>query len=201
MADIFQCCNGDPDLKRQSDISKQIDEQLKREKIQFRRTVKILLLGAGESGKSTFLKQMRIIHGDDFDQRQVKEFRDTIYSNIIKGMRVLIDARDKLNLPWGDESNVKHAQFVFNYDNSQLDETVFQSYVESLESLWKDTGILAAFDRRREFQLVGIKWEWVMCHVHCNKFLNTGNACIFPVTNLLVRRVFHSSRNCDPGLG
>ncbi|WAQ97673.1 GNA12-like protein [Mya arenaria] len=153
MADIFQCCNGDPDLKRQSDISKQIDEQLKREKIQFRRTVKILLLGAGESGKSTFLKQMRIIHGEDFDQRTLTEFRDTIYSNIIKGMRVLIDAREKLAIPWGEESNARHAQFVFSYDNSQLDENVFQNYVESLELLWKDEGILAAFARRREFQL------------------------------------------------
>lgn len=154
-ADIF-CCNGDPERKRANDISKQIDEQIKREKIQFRRIVKILLLGAGESGKSTFLKQMRIIHGEDFDTKTLIEFRDTIYSNIVKGMRVLIDARDKLKIPWGDEANSKHAQYVFSYDNSKLDETVFQNYVEPLEKLWQDSGILTAFDRRKEFQLVSL---------------------------------------------
>ena len=50
-----------------------------------KRLVKILLLGAGESGKSTFLKQMRIIHGEDFDQQAREDFRGTIYSNVIKG--------------------------------------------------------------------------------------------------------------------
>lgn len=50
-----------------------------------KRLVKILLLGAGESGKSTFLKQMRIIHGQDFDQQAREDFRATIYSNVIKG--------------------------------------------------------------------------------------------------------------------
>lgn len=52
-----------------------------------KRLVKILLLGAGESGKSTFLKQMRIIHGQDFDQRAKEEFKTTIYSNVMKGRR------------------------------------------------------------------------------------------------------------------
>lgn len=65
--------------------SKEIDRCLSREKTYVKRLVKILLLGAGESGKSTFLKQMRIIHGEDFDQQAREEFRATIYSNVIKG--------------------------------------------------------------------------------------------------------------------
>lgn len=65
--------------------SKEIDKCISRDKIYVRRLVKILLLGAGESGKSTFLKQMRIIHGQDFDQKAKEEFRATIYSNVIKG--------------------------------------------------------------------------------------------------------------------
>lgn len=65
--------------------SKEIDRCLSREKTYVKRLVKILLLGAGESGKSTFLKQMRIIHGEDFDQQAREDFRGTIYSNVIKG--------------------------------------------------------------------------------------------------------------------
>ena len=153
MADVFMCCVSDQE-KTARIRSKEIDDRIRKEKIQFRRTVKILLLGAGESGKSTFLKQMRIIHGDEFNEHQLLEYRNTVYSNIIKGMRVLIDARDKLSIPWGDETNSKHAHHVFGYDNSKLDESVFQNYVDSLRKLWSDSGILAAFDRRREFQLV-----------------------------------------------
>jgi guanine nucleotide-binding protein subunit alpha-12 len=47
--------------------------------------VKLLLLGAGESGKSTFLKQMRIIHGIKFEPELVREYQHVIYQNIIKG--------------------------------------------------------------------------------------------------------------------
>lgn len=71
--------------------SKEIDRCLSREKTYVKRLVKILLLGAGESGKSTFLKQMRIIHGQDFDQRAREDFRATIYSNVIKGNLAIYD--------------------------------------------------------------------------------------------------------------
>ncbi|KPP79794.1 hypothetical protein Z043_100601 [Scleropages formosus] len=64
--------------------SREIDAMLARERRCVRRLVKILLLGAGESGKSTFLKQMRIIHGKEFDQKALVDFRDTIFENIIK---------------------------------------------------------------------------------------------------------------------
>lgn len=64
--------------------SREIDALLARERRAVRRLVRILLLGAGESGKSTFLKQMRIIHGREFDQKALLEFRATIYENALK---------------------------------------------------------------------------------------------------------------------
>lgn len=64
--------------------SREIDAMISREKKSVRRLVKILLLGAGESGKSTILKQMRIIHGQEFDQKALLDFRATIYENILK---------------------------------------------------------------------------------------------------------------------
>lgn len=134
-----------------------IDKALAKEKITFRRTIKILLLGAGESGKSTFLKQMKIIHGQEFDDEAVKEFKTVIYGNIVKGLRVLIDARDKLNIPWGEEGISRHGSYVFGCENAnKLDEVSFQNYVEPMKALWKDSGIQQAYDRRREFQLVCI---------------------------------------------
>ncbi|TMS22451.1 Guanine nucleotide-binding protein subunit alpha-13 [Larimichthys crocea] len=99
--------NGEVEQLRKS---KEIDRCLSREKTYVKRLVKILLLGAGESGKSTFLKQMRIIHGQDFDQQAREDFKGTIYSNVIKGelgwldgqgesVKYFLDNLDKLGEP------------------------------------------------------------------------------------------------------
>ncbi|XP_032359146.1 guanine nucleotide-binding protein subunit alpha-13 [Etheostoma spectabile] len=140
--------------------SKEIDRCLSREKTYVKRLVKILLLGAGESGKSTFLKQMRIIHGQDFDQQAREDFRATIYSNVIKGVRVLVDAREKLHIPWGDPENQKHGDSLMAFNtrsakmaNGQLETPVFLQYLPAIKALWDDSGIQNAYDRRREFQL------------------------------------------------
>nr|XP_005990906.1 PREDICTED: guanine nucleotide-binding protein subunit alpha-12 isoform X2 [Latimeria chalumnae] len=136
--------------------SREIDAMLARERRAVRRLVKILLLGAGESGKSTFLKQMRIIHGKEFDQKALLEFRDTIFENIIKGMRVLVDARDKLGIPWQNTENEKHGMFVMAFENKvgmPVEPSTFQLYVPALRALWSDTGIQESYNRRSEFQL------------------------------------------------
>ncbi|XP_061787984.1 guanine nucleotide-binding protein subunit alpha-13-like [Nerophis lumbriciformis] len=140
--------------------SKEIDRRLSREKTYVKRLVKILLLGAGESGKSTFLKQMRIIHGQDFDQTAREDFRATIYSNVIKGIRVLVDAREKLHIPWGDPGNQQHGDKLMAFDTrsakmvrGHLETPIFLQYLPAIKALWADSGIQNAYDRRREFQL------------------------------------------------
>ncbi|XP_038831202.1 guanine nucleotide-binding protein subunit alpha-13-like [Salvelinus namaycush] len=140
--------------------SKAIDKSISRDKTYVKRLVKILLLGAGESGKSTFLKQMRIIHGQDFDQQAREEFRAIIYSNVIKGVRVLVDAREKLQIPWGSPDNQVHGDNVMSFDtrssmmvHGQVETSVFLKYLPSIQALWADVAIQQAYDRRREFQL------------------------------------------------
>ncbi|CAL8330907.1 unnamed protein product [Lota lota] len=137
--------------------SREIDAMLARERRAVRRLVKILLLGAGESGKSTFLKQMRIINGKEFDKKALLDFRDTIYENIIKGMRVLVDARDKLGIGWQCSENEKQGMLVMSWEGRGgapgVEPGEFQLYVLALGTLWADAGIQAAYSRRAEFQL------------------------------------------------
>ncbi|KAK7797718.1 hypothetical protein U0070_020802 [Myodes glareolus] len=64
--------------------SQAIDVLLALELRAVRWLVKILLLGAGESGKSTFLRQMCIIHSLEFDQKALLDFCNTIFDNILK---------------------------------------------------------------------------------------------------------------------
>ncbi|KAK2916584.1 hypothetical protein QQF64_025130 [Cirrhinus molitorella] len=145
--------NQEREAKRRS---REIDAMLARERRSVRRLVKILLLGAGESGKSTFLKQMRIIHGKEFDQKALLDFRDTIFENVIKGMRVLVDARDKLGVTWQNSENEKHGMFVMSFENKAgmpVEPCTFQLYVPALQALWNDSGIQEAYGRRSEFQL------------------------------------------------
>ncbi|KAF4527820.1 hypothetical protein B566_EDAN016304 [Ephemera danica] len=134
--------------------SQQIDRLIEKDKNMFRRQVKLLLLGAGESGKSTFLKQMRIIHGHKFEPEVVREFQQVIYQNIVKGMKVLVDARQKLNIPWENSKNEPYGQHIMRFENTMiLDARTFQDYAPSVKRLWMDSSIQTAFNRRREFQL------------------------------------------------
>lgn len=51
---------------------------------------KILLLGPGDSGKTTVLKQMKILHGDGFSDKDRREFKVKVYENIINAMKSIV---------------------------------------------------------------------------------------------------------------
>lgn len=45
--------------------------------------IKLLLLGAGESGKSTIFKQMRVIYGKGYSEDERKAMLPIIYANMV----------------------------------------------------------------------------------------------------------------------
>lgn len=125
--------------------------------------MKLLLLGAGESGKSTFLKQMRIIHGIKFEPELMREYQHVIYQNIVRGMQVLVDAREKLDIAWENPASEMAAERVRKFlHGSELDAEFFEEYAPTVQILWQERAIRRAYERRREFQIVSGKLSlWV----------------------------------------
>lgn len=61
--------------------------------------------GTGESGKSTFIKQMRIIHGSGYTEEDKRGFVKLVYQNIFMAMHSMIRAMETLKIPYKDPSN------------------------------------------------------------------------------------------------
>ena len=59
-------------------------------------------LGAGESGKSTLVKQMKIIHGDGFTPEELRSYKPTICDNLVHSMRAVLEAMGPLHINLGD---------------------------------------------------------------------------------------------------
>ncbi|XP_037926464.1 G protein alpha q subunit isoform X2 [Hermetia illucens] len=147
----MECCLSE-EAKEQKRINQEIERQLRRDKRDARRELKLLLLGTGESGKSTFIKQMRIIHGSGYSDEDKKGFIKVVYQNIFMAMQSMIKAMDMLKIQYGSPESIERAELVRDIDYETV--TSFEDpYVSAIKGLWADSGIQECYDRRREYQL------------------------------------------------
>jgi len=140
-------CGDEGALERRQ--AAQVEAQLKKDRKVYDREIKLLLLGTGESGKSTIVKQMKIIHLNGFkndDER--KEYKPVIYSNIMQSMKSLIKGAAKLQITVEDRARADKMLQL-----SGAGESFTPEIGRDVQKLWKDAGILAAFARANEFQL------------------------------------------------
>ncbi|XP_026883050.2 guanine nucleotide-binding protein subunit alpha-14 [Electrophorus electricus] len=145
------CCMSAEEKERQR-INQEIDKQLRRDKKDSRRELKLLLLGTGESGKSTFIKQMRIIHGSGYTEEDRKTFTKLVYQNIITAMQSMIRATDILKISLSNPENQDQAGLLNELDVDKVMD-LDQCQVAAIRSLWSDPGIQECYNRRREYQL------------------------------------------------
>ena len=61
--------------------------------------------GTGEAGKSTFIKQMRIIHGAGYSDSDREQFRVLVYRNIFLGINLLTEAMENLKIGYANAAN------------------------------------------------------------------------------------------------
>ena len=81
--------------------NKEIDRQLQLDGERQNQKVKLLLLGAGESGKSTIVKQMKVIHEDGYTAEECISHTSVVYSNTVQSMLAILRAMGRLQIPLG----------------------------------------------------------------------------------------------------
>lgn len=142
----------DRESKERSDA---IDRTIEEDSRRFRKECKILLLGSGESGKSTIVKQMKIIHQNGYTATELAAYRQTVYRNLLESAQAIVLAMRKIGVDPVLASNRENADRILDY---KVDSTSGWSFSEdvanAIHHLWQDPIIPKIMDHSSEFYLM-----------------------------------------------
>ncbi|KAH6943796.1 hypothetical protein HPB50_027361 [Hyalomma asiaticum] len=141
------CLSLDDEERKARLRSAQIDRQIAELARQECNVIKILLLGAGESGKSTIVKQMKIIHSEGFSDEELRSFRPTVLDNLLGSMKYVLTGMGILRI------NLENPKNKVGKQNAPLCMTMLPFVASALKNLWNDKGVRLAVARGFEYEL------------------------------------------------
>ena len=111
--------------------------------------IKLLLLGAGESGKSTIFKQMKILYGQAWDTDELNSLKPVVFANIIQNMRLVLEYADVNGFDFGDLGDAVKSFIALPDDTDVTGETG-----KTVKKLWANSGVQEAWGKRSGFQVL-----------------------------------------------
>ena len=146
--------------EEQKRVNKEINRQLKQDKKLLYNAIKLLLLGSEESGKSTFIKQMKIIYAGGYSTEEKQKFGVIIVQNVISAMQTLVKAMKVLKIPYSNSTSEAYAQIVeqMNLNKIVIPGTDHRSYegmemLHIVRELWDDEGVRTCYWRQKEYTI------------------------------------------------
>lgn len=135
---------------KEQQANKQIEEQMADKHAEEQQVIKLLLLGAGESGKSTIFKQFQQLYTPQGITTEEKAgFLPTVYNNTIQAIKTLSTEVGKYG---GLKSEgAKAAQQAI--DALHGDEAIDATMAKNIDTLWKDPGIQETYAHSSEYQI------------------------------------------------
>ena len=95
---------------------------------------------------------MRIIHGQGYSSDERMKYRELVYKNVALGMVTLMEAMDKLRIPYENDGSETAAGSLKELDPSTTT-SISKEQHQAIAALWADPGMKTCYQRRREFQL------------------------------------------------
>jgi guanine nucleotide-binding protein subunit alpha len=111
--------------------------------------------GSGESGKSTIVKQMKIIHQNGYTQEELAMYRLTIYKNVIDCAKGLIAAMRQFEIEPEDPNNEEYCDYLVDYTVDPDPEKPLDMRVgQAVTSIWRDPCVPKVLEHSSEFYLM-----------------------------------------------
>ncbi|KIH93063.1 hypothetical protein SPBR_03195 [Sporothrix brasiliensis 5110] len=149
------CMSSNSEEVEQKKRSQKIDKDLEEDSKRLRRECKILLLGSGESGKSTIVKQMKIIHLKGYSEDELFSYRPTVFKNLLECAKAVINAMRQFEIePESDEIRA-YCDFLLDYSiGSGPQPSIDPKVGEAVLALWEDPVRDQLMERQTEFYLM-----------------------------------------------
>lgn len=112
------------------------------------KSYKLLLLGAGGSGKSTVFRQVKILYGGGYDKEERLTLAVTIHQNMVQSIKKIVDQCPKYG-------PINKPELVTRV-SSLPDDGPFRAVEEIgalITELWAESGVKATYSKRANYQL------------------------------------------------
>jgi len=153
---IFPCLSS-YNVTDEQRTSLKVDRILESEHQNLSKVIKLLLLGSGDSGKSTINKQLKIIHHKGYNARELEGFKEFVYANTLTSIIQLVNAMKLLNIEYEKMNNIEKGKKI---SKVTLTEVVTKSKEllpllwTDIKDLWEDKGIQIAYEQGGKFNLL-----------------------------------------------
>jgi len=146
--------------EREKQRNKALDGAISHDLASDKAVNKLLLLGAGESGKSTLFKQMISIYGKGFSEVERSTYVPIIHNNVLTAMKQLCKysscpgVANNNSVTYGVVNEQNRASYqLFIQEELKADEDLDPVLGQHISNLWMDNGIKTSFNNRAKFQL------------------------------------------------
>ncbi|KAK9099517.1 hypothetical protein Syun_026562 [Stephania yunnanensis] len=148
--------NDGPENAQAAEIERRIAQETKAEK----HIQKLLLLGAGESGKSTIFKQIKLLFQTGFDESELKSYAPVIHANVYQTIKILYDGLKEFA-----QNDVDISKYVLSAESKVIGEKLSEiggrldyprltkELAQEIETLWRDPAIQETCSRGNELQV------------------------------------------------
>mmetsp|Transcript_19024 Transcript_19024/g.31131 ORF Transcript_19024/g.31131 Transcript_19024/m.31131 type:complete len:382 (+) Transcript_19024:46-1191(+) len=144
-------CSSSSGGKSAGGASKAIDKLMKEDHQKDKQKIKLLLLGTGESGKSTLFKQMKVLYGQNFSLQERERWTVTVYGNIVSNIKTLLE-HTILYRTIQDEALRGEVDRVLELEDGK-DALVDEEVGTLVKAFWNDPDVQNTWRQRAEFQV------------------------------------------------